>query len=316
MNKESLSMIEGFAPFGEYQTWYRLIGNLKSDQVPLVVLHGGPGCTHDYLQNLIRLSETGRAVVLYDQIGNGHSTHLPEKKTDFWTVELFLRELDNLLAHLKIKESYDLLGQSWGGMLAAEHAVRRPAGLNALIVANSPTSISRWASEALRLRAQLPLDVQATLEKYEALEQFDHPDYKMASDVFYQRHVCRLEPWPDFVQATFDWIDRDPTVYHTMIGPTEFHTIGTLKNWTIEDQLHLIQAPTLVVSGAHDEATPYTTELFAQYIPDAHWHVFGQSSHMPHVEQEEEYMAVIGNFLELHDQKLPSRDKTLNFSNV
>ncbi|ETA49462.1 proline iminopeptidase-family hydrolase [Ponticoccus alexandrii] len=297
MTPAPLRSTEGFAPFGEHQTWYRITGDLDGARPPLVIVHGGPGCTHDYLDNLTALAGDGRAVIHYDQIGNGKSTHLPGQGADFWTVALFLRELDNLLAHLGIADRYDLLGQSWGGMLGAEHAIRRPRGLNRLVIANSPTSIARWSSEAERLRSALPATIQATLRHHEADGAYTHPDYKAASDVYYQRHVCRCEPWPDFVRRTFDWVDRDPTVYHTMWGPTEFLGTGSLKNWTVEDRLAQINVPTLVVTGAFDEATPHAAEMFSTLIPDVHWRIFGQSSHMPHVEEEAAYMSAVDAFL-------------------
>ena len=132
---------EGFAPFGEYQTWYRVCGDLNNGVTPLVIAHGGPGCTHDYVDAFRDIAQTGRAVIHYDQIGNGRSTHLPDKPADFWQPSLFLAELDNLLRHLCIEKDYALLGQSWGGMLGAEHAVTQPAGLKALIIANSTIAI-------------------------------------------------------------------------------------------------------------------------------------------------------------------------------
>ncbi|ODN70359.1 L-amino acid amidase [Methylobrevis pamukkalensis] len=92
--------VEGFAPFGEWKTWYRVTGDLAGPKTPLIVLHGGPGCTHDYVDSFKDLAATGRAVIHYDQIGNGHSTHLPEKGGDFWTPALFMAELDNLIDHL------------------------------------------------------------------------------------------------------------------------------------------------------------------------------------------------------------------------
>lgn len=297
MTPADLKITEGYAPFGEHRTWYRIAGDLDGEQAPLVVVHGGPGCTHDYLDNLTALATGGRAVVHYDQIGNGKSTHLPDRGADFWTVDFFLRELENLLSHLGIADRYDLLGQSWGGMLGAEHAVRRPDGLNRLVIANSPTSMARWSSEADRLRTALPQATQAALRRHEANEAYDHPDYKAASDVYYHRHVCRCDPWPDFVRRTFDWVDRDPTVYHTMWGPTEFWGTGSLRNWTVEDRLAQIDVPTLVITGAYDEATPHAAELFSTLIPDVHWRIFGQSSHMPHVEEEDAYMSAVDAFL-------------------
>ena len=133
---------EGTTEFRGWRTWYRITGDLDqtrtTGRAPLVVLHGGPGATHDYTLTIARIAEQGRAVIHYDQIGCGRSTHLPEKGVDFWTVQLFLDELDNLLAHLRIEQDYAVLGQSWGGMLAAEHAVRRPSGLTSLVIRRLP----------------------------------------------------------------------------------------------------------------------------------------------------------------------------------
>ncbi len=242
-------MREGFANFGPYQTWYRVTGDLANGRTPLIILHGGPGCTHDYVDAFKDIAASGHAVVHYDQLGNGKSTHLPHQDPSFWTVELFLAELDNLLDHLDIRQHYVLLGQSWGGMLASEHAVRQPAGLKALILANSPSCMRTWVSEANRLREQLPAGVQQALLKHEKAGTYQHPEYVAASRVFYDRHVCRINPWPEEVARTFTQVDADPTVYHTMSGPTEFHVIGSLKDWSIIDRLDRIKVPTLVISG-------------------------------------------------------------------
>ena len=295
----------GRAPFRDWETWYRVTGDLaataEAGGVPLVVLHGGPGATHDYTLRIARIAETGRAVVHYDQLGCGRSTHLRDRGADFWTVQLFLDELDNLLDHLGIRNRYAVLGQSWGGMLGAEHAIRRPTGLTSLIIADSPASMDLWVREANRLRADLPADVQETLLRHEESGTTDSAEYREAEAVFYARHVCRIVPNPPEVAASFAAIDEDPTVYHTMNGPSEFHVIGSLRHWSVVDQVGAIEVPTLVVTGAHDEATPTTVAPFVAGIPDVRWEVFADSSHMPHVEEEERYLQVVGAFLDAHD---------------
>ncbi|MDQ0474359.1 proline iminopeptidase-family hydrolase [Labrys wisconsinensis] len=292
---------EGHVPFGEHRTWYRVTGDLASPRLPLVVVHGGPGCTHDYVDALKDVAASGRAVIHYDQLGNGRSTHLPEVPASFWTVELFLAELDALLGHLGIAGRYALYGQSWGGMLSAEHAVRRPAGLKALVIANSPSAMPVWVAEANRLRRDLPEDVQRTLLAHEAAGTTASPDYVAASRVFYARHVCRLDPWPPEVTRTFEAMDADPTVYLAMNGPTEFHVIGSLKDWTIVDRLHQVMAPTFVISGRHDEATPLVVAPYAERIPGATWRIFEHSSHMPHVEERADCVEAVCAFLAGHD---------------
>jgi len=288
---------EGFAPFREWQTWYKITGTLESGKPPLIVAHGGPGCTHDYVDSLRHLAETGRAVIHYDQLGNGRSTHLQDKGADFWTVNLFIDELNNLIAHLGLTK-YDLFGQSWGGMLGAEFAVTQPPGLRKLVIADSPADMVTWVAEANRLRAGLPAAVQTALSTHEAAGTTDSPEYEQAVAVFYAHHVCRIQPMPDEVARTFAAIAADPTVYHTMNGPSEFHVIGTLKNWSVVDRLDKIIVPTLLISGRHDEATIACVSPYLHGIKDVSWHIFGNSSHMPHVEEEQKCLALVAAFLD------------------
>ena len=293
---------EGRMAFRDGETWYRVTGDLAG-ATPLVVLHGGPGAAHDYLDRLAELAETGRAVIHYDQLGCGRSTHFPGRGADFWTVGLFLDELDTLLAGLGIAGAYHLLGQSWGGMLAAEHAVRRPAGLRCLVIANSPADMHVWVAEANRLRAALPPEVAATLTRHEAAGTTDDPAYHAAVNVFYERHLCRVVPFPAEVARSLAQLEAEPTVYHTMNGPSEFHVVGTIRDWSIAGRLGAVTAPTLVLSGEHDEATPACVAPYVKQIAGARWRVFAGCSHMPHVEDPAAYKAEVGAFLAAHDAR-------------
>jgi L-proline amide hydrolase len=292
---------EGKVPFEDGETWFRVSGELGGDgPAPLVVLHGGPGATHDYVLALADLARDGRAVVHYDQLGNGRSSHFPDRGADFWTVDLFVRELHNLVDALGIGGRHHVLGQSWGGFLAQEYALTHPAGLRALVLADTAASFPDFVSEANRLRAELPPEVEATLRRHEDAGTTEDPAYMEACLVFYGRHVCRI-PWPDEVAESFAWIERDPTVYHTMNGPSEFHVIGSIRDWQAKDRLGDIDVPTLLVSGRHDEATPALQETLLAGIDGAEWVVFEDSSHMPHVEERERYMQVVGGWLARHD---------------
>ena len=282
-------------------TWYRVVGDLKSSKTPVMVLHGGPGAGHNYCEPIADvLAQTGRAAVLYDQIGCGNSTHLPDKPKEFWTPELFMEELVLLTEHLGISNKYNIVGQSWGGMLGMQFAIQKPKGLNALVVADSPASMEVWVSEANKLRKELPPEVEATLLKHEAAETTEDPEYIAAVDVFYSRHLCRI-PQPPYVVASFEQLAADPTVYHTMNGPSEFHVIGSLKHWDIRPQLKEISAPTLLVSGQYDEATPAMVKEINGLIPGSKWELFAESSHMPHVEEPAKFKRVVAEFLDSHD---------------
>lgn len=292
---------EGRAGFRGYETWYRISGELDSQKPPLVILHGGPGVAHNYVDAYKLLARDGRAVIHYDQLGCGNSTLLPEKGADFWTPQLFIDELENLVDHLGIRAGFHVLGQSWGGMLGAEYAVLQPKGLKTLTIANSPASMKLWVEEANRLRADLPGDVQEALTRHEKAGTTDDPEYQQATMAFYERHVCRVVPFPPEVAESFAQVARNPTVYNVMNGPNEFHVIGTLKTWSVIDRLSLIDVPTLIISGRHDEATPATVQPYKDGIKGSHWQVFEHSSHMPHVEEQDECMRVVGAFLGQND---------------
>lgn len=282
-------------------TWYRVVGELDAAAAPLVILHGGPGAAHDYLEPLAELATIGdRACVLYDQLGCGRSQHLRDAPADFWTPGLFCRELSALLDHLGIAGRYHVLGHSWGGMLALEHAVTQPPGLRSLVLANSLASIELWFKEADRLRGMLPQDVQHTLAQHETAGTTDSGEYEQAMMRYYERHLCRI-PFPDVLRRTFAQLAEDPTVYHTMNGPSEFHVIGTLRGWDITPRLGQIEVPALVISGEHDEATPAVVQPLVDALPEARWELFEGASHSIHLEQPDRFLELVAAFLAQHD---------------
>jgi L-proline amide hydrolase len=289
--------------FRDFETWVRITTpeNPRPDTYPLFVLHGGPGMAHNYVRNIAELAdETGRQVIHYDQVGCGNSTHLPDAPADFWAPELFVDEFHTVRTELGI-EQYHLLGQSWGGMLGAEIAVRKPEGLVSLSICNSPASMDLWVAGAAELRAELPPDTQAALDRHEAAGTVTDPEYLAATEVFYRSHVCRVVPTPiDFIE-TEKQMEAEPTVYHTMNGPNEFHVVGSLRHWTIIDRLDRIVAPTLVIAGEFDEATPATWRPYVERIADARSHVFPDASHCSHLEKPEEFRTVVAAFLADHD---------------
>jgi len=290
---------EGRMEWGGHETWYRVVGELDPGerQTPVVICHGGPGAAHDYCEPIANLSRFGRACVLYDQLGCGRSELLPDAPADFWRPQLFKDELVELTRQLGIVGRYAVVGQSWGGMLAMEHALEHPPGLAGMVVADSPASMPLWMAETGRLRADLPADVQDALTRHEEAGTTDDPEYRAAVEVFNARHVCRVVPNPDCVERTHEQIRANPTVYHTMNGPSEFHVVGSLKTWDITDRLHEIATPTLLVSGRHDEATLVIVGQIHERIPGAQWVLFEESSHMPHVEEPERFLETVEAFL-------------------
>lgn len=290
------AVTEGTFEFLGYPVWYRVVGEASSTQPPLLCLHGGPGAAWDYLEPFSDLAASGRQVVFYDQLGCGNSAINAPHDPAIWTADLFVEEVEVARQALGL-DRFHLLGQSWGGMLAMQYTLTRPAGLLSLIVESSPASMVQWVAEANRLRAELPADVEVTLRRHEDAATTDDPAYEEAMQVFYKRHVCRLDPMPDYVQRTFDKLQANPEVYNVMNGPSEFHVVGTLKDWDITSRLSEITAPTLVMSGRYDEATPAIAETVHRGINGSEWVVFEDSSHMCHAEERDRCMQVVGDFL-------------------
>jgi proline-specific peptidase len=285
---------EGTIPFRGYETWYRIVGDGEEPgKLPLLLLHGGPGAAHDYLESLERMADTGRRAIFYDQVGCGNSS-----RTDvsMWNVETFVEELGVVREALGLDRTH-LFGSSWGGMLAMEYALTHPPGLASLTLSSSPASIPVWEQETDRLRHELPADVQRALDEHEAAGTADSPEYEEAMMEFYKRHVIRVDPMPDGVARTFAKLAEYPDIYMHMQGPNEFVIVGTLKEWDIRDRLGEIDVPTLVTSGRHDECTPMQAEIVHRGIRGSEWVVFEDSSHMQFVEEPDRYVDVLDDFL-------------------
>ncbi|AZH79037.1 alpha/beta hydrolase [Microbacterium sp. Y-01] len=289
-------------PFGEHETWVRRCVPMAPDPTksPVIMLHGGPGAAHNYLLPFRELTRSGREVIFYDQLGCGNSTHLPGASPSFWTPQLFIAEFDNLTTALEL-DTFHIAGQSWGGTLAAEIAVRHPAGLQSVTILNSPASMDLWMKAAARLRAALPGDADERMRRYERESNTDDPEYLRLVDLFYRRHVCRLAPLPKDLADSFAQLNTDPTVYHTMNGPNEFHVIGTLRDWSIIGRLSQIDRPTLVLAGEHDEATPETWQPFLEEIPDVRGVIVADASHSSHLEQPETVFRIVEEFISGHE---------------
>ncbi|MDM4722819.1 proline iminopeptidase-family hydrolase [Micromonospora sp. WMMA1363] len=283
---------EGVLKWAGGSTWYRTVGDLTGGPAPVVVCHGGPGLTHDYLLSLAALAAGGRACVFYDQLGNGRSDHRPDAADGFWTVPLFLTELRALLTHLGITDRYHLLGHSWGGLLALELATERPAGLRSLVLADSFAAGETYRAEVGRLRDELPDAVRAALAGPP-----DDPGYAEAVSAFYARHVCRMRPVPDEVLRTLGAVREDPRVYETMAGGNEFDLRGHLADWDIRDRLGRVAVPALLISGRYDEVTPAAVAELHHGLSSSRWELFEESSHMPHVEEPEHFRATVDAFL-------------------
>ena len=280
---------EGVVSVDGHRVWYRSVGR---DGIPLLVLHGGPGAGHDYLEPLEGLAAE-RRVVFYDQLGCGRSDQ-PDDRS-LWRIERFVAEVGQVRRALGL-ERIHLLGQSWGGWLAIEYMLSHPGGVVGLVLASTSASIPQFVAEAARLKTALPPDVRSAMERHEAAGELDHPEYEAAVLEFYRRHVCRLDPWPDCLRRTVQNLEGN-AVYATMNGPNEFTVVGNLRDWDRIERLGEITVPTLITVGRYDEVTPACAETLHRGIAGSELRLFLESSHTAHLEETGRYLEVVQDFL-------------------
>jgi L-proline amide hydrolase len=271
------------------QTWVHMDGG--PSRHALVTLHGGPGLPSDYLDPLARLATRDRMVVRYDQVGCGKSAG-PEDDS-LWVMGTFVDELEAVLTGLGL-ESFVLLGHSWGGWLALQYVLeRRPRGLIGLVLASSCSSIPEFGRTTRGLKAELPEEVQAVIDRHEAAGTTDSEEYNDAFMEYATRWLIRSEI-PESLLASI--AGQNDHIYAVMQGP-EWNVIGNLKNWDVTDRLGEIDVPVLATSGRFDEMTPQLVASMVDRIQDAEWVLFEKSAHMAFLEETNRYLEVLGGFL-------------------
>lgn len=278
----------GYVDVGPGRVWYESVGSGPA----LVLLHGGPGASSDYLTPLMALADDGYQVVRYDQLGS----YMSDKPNDssLWTAPRFAQELERVRADLGLGTMH-LLGQSWGCFLALEYALTFPDQLRSLVLYSGSASTRECVEGMNRLRSELPAETLAVLTEHEARGDVTAPAYLDAMDVLYRRHLCRVDPYPEPLRISMERMAGP--VYEHMWGPNEFVCTGTLLDWDRTDRLGEIRTPTLVTAGRYDEVVPSCAETIQRGIAGSQLVIFRESSHLAHLEEPEAYMAVLRGFL-------------------
>jgi proline iminopeptidase len=282
---------EGFIEVPDGRVWYQTVGAGE----PLLLLHGGPGATSTYLEALMTLAGDGYQVVRYDQLGSGKSDQ-PDNPS-LWTVDHFVKEVDVVRSALGF-ETMHLLGQSWGSFLALEYALRYPQHLRTMTLYSGAASTLQCFDGMNSLRHQLPPETVATMARFEAAQEYENPDYLAAVQILLDRHLCRVQPWPD--ELTRSMQNMGLAVYNTMWGPNEFTLTGNLESWDRRDRLGEIDIPTLIVCGRYDEVIPACSETMQAGIRNSRLQIFENSSHLCHMEEPEAFFPLLTGFLEEH----------------
>ena len=280
---------------GKYKVWTKRVGPCHGPaKQKILLLHGGPGCTHEYFECFEDfLPQAGYEFYYYDQLGSFYSDQ-PEDDA-LWTVSRFTDEVETVRKGLGL-DHFILLGHSWGGMLTIEYALKYQQHLKAAVISNMTAGVKEYMEHAARLRAALPPETIAILDKYEAKGDYQNPEYlNTMMGVVYTRHLCRLDPWPDAVQRTFKHFADKP--YNTLQGPNEFVITGRFKDWDRWNDLPKITVPTLVIGAAHDEMDADQLHRMAKLMPHGHFHLCPNGSHMDMWDDQASYFKGLLGFL-------------------
>lgn len=276
------------------RVYVRVNGDRGGPRAPVVLIHGGPGGTHQSLLEALALADA-RAVILYDQLDSGRSDRPGDPAN--WRVPRFVDELEAIRAALGIAR-WHVCGHSWGGTVALEYGARRPAALRGLALASPLVSTRSWIADADALRATLPADVRATLRACDTPAARPRAACDAATTRFYNAFNAREAPTPARLAAAEGGDSFNPRLYNAMWGPSEFAATGTLRDYDGEPLLaRLDGARTLFVVGQYDEARPVTAAAFAARVPGAELAVIPGAAHAVFGDRPDETIAVLRAWL-------------------
>lgn len=293
-----MKITEGYMPFEGFKTYYRIVGEKTPGKAPLVLLHGGPGSTHNYFEVLDKIAETGRQVIMYDQIGCGNS--FVEGHPELFNADTWIKELIELRKHLWLDEIH-LLGQSWGGMQTIWYALEyKPKGIKSYILSSTLSSAKLWEEEQKRRISYMSKEDQEALLGAVESGDYSSKEYNDALGRFMNMY-CAGEVTEESPECLRRPKKSGTEAYIVGWGHNEFSPTGTLAGYEFTDRLHEIKEPCLITSGAIDLCSPYIAKVMYDRIPNSSWELFQFSRHMPFVEETEKYMDVLTKWLDAND---------------
>jgi len=294
--KELISQ-EGYIHVTGGRVWYRVVGSGKAAATPLLILHGGPGFPHDYLEPLEALADE-RQVIWYDQLGCGKSDR-PED-SGLWNLERFVEEVGQVQQLLQLNRVH-LLGHSWGTLLATEYALANPSKIASVILASPILSIPRWTQDQIFLLDALPCDVQVKIYRHEVLGTIESEDYQVAVQEYHRRHGCRLDPSPEVFQRAAQ--GSSTAAAEKLLSRGQFIMTGDLKDFDRTPFLKQLTMPSLITCGRYDFATPAAGAWYQSLIPKAEMRIFENSTHSAHLEETDLFLSVVRDFLHRVDNQ-------------
>jgi proline-specific peptidase len=288
-----MTQLEGMIAVPGGNVWFKRVGGGAG--LPLLAVHGGPGLPHNYLTSLERLADE-REVIFWDQLGCGNSERPSNSK--LWTMERSVIEMDAVVRALGL-DGFHVFGNSWGGMLAQQYVLDARGGVVSLTISNSLASIPQFADNVARLKSDLDPATQSAIARHEAAGTTYSAEYQAAIRIWNETYLCRIRPWPKELQDAFK--NAGAEIFETLFGSSDFHIVGTIRNWDVLDRLAEIAVPTLLIAGRFDECAPEHMWEMHQHIEGSRFELFESSAHMPFMEEPDRFDRVLRDFLRLHD---------------
>jgi len=287
-------------PKGKFKVWTKQFGNNK--RMSLLLLHGGPGATHEYFECFESfLPSEGIEFIYYDQLGSAYSDQPGD--SDLWTVSRFVEEVEQVRQALGLnKDNFYLLGHSWGGILAMEYALKHQEFLKGLIISNMMASCPEYDAYAENVLAkQMDPAVLEKIKRLEAKGEFQNPRYmELLIPNFYMKHICRLQEWPDPVNRAFARMNQE--IYVIMQGPSEFGISGRLENWDRKADLKSIAVPTLVIGAQYDTMDPEHMKWMSKQVQNGSYLYCPNGSHMCMYDDQDTYLNGLIKFIKAIDE--------------
>jgi proline iminopeptidase len=276
---------------GRYKVWTKRMGE---GPLKVLLLHGGPGFTHQYLEAMESfLPRAGIEMYYYDQLGCGNS----DKPNDpsLWTRERYREEVEEVRVGLGL-DDFVLYGQSWGGMLSIEYALKYQQHLKGLVISNMTAGIQAYLGRLDYLKGLLGTESRANLERLDAVQDYDNPEYeRIMMEELYPQVICRTKPWPEPVTRAFR--DANLAIYNEMQGKSEFVVTGNFKDWESWDRLHEIKVKTLTIGAAHDTMDPEDLKKMATMVWNGTSLFCPNGSHLAMWDDQEVYFEGLLRFL-------------------
>jgi proline iminopeptidase len=276
---------------GKYKVWTKRVGH---GPVKVLLLHGGPGFSHEYLEAMESfLPQAGIEMYYYDQLGVNNSDQ-PDDPA-LWTLPRYVEEVEEVRRGLGL-EQFVLFGQSWGGMLALEYALTHQRHLRGLVISNMTAGMQAYLKRTAALKNLLAPASRARLAALEAKQDFDSPEYqRIMMEELYPKMICRIAPWPEPVTRALRHANM--AIYNQMQGKSEFLVTGNLKDWERWDRLHEIKVRTLTIGARYDEMDPEDMRKMARMMPNARAAVCPNGSHLALWDDQAVYFRHLLGFL-------------------